>query len=233
MPNWCYTNMEIRGDKEDLLKFYDFSEDLRNKGIESYGKDGVDFGASWLGYYLAGAGIPKEEFGKHYQCRGKVTSFSTKEDIEDMEIIQLETETAWGPMVETIQFIVDLSGLDLTLHYYAEECGMEMYVASDKSMTDNAEYILEHYQDMSDEELETQPELTRKIMASITDRYNDFADTQFLKELFTKVYGAIPMSFDDQLKKFQDDVEDLPETLYVRLHKIDFDDDSDVYASAA
>ena len=71
MPNWCFTDLEIRG--KDAVKFWEMLERARYRSCKT--DDGGSFGEYWLGHYLIGAGISKDDatYGSgKFDCRGSM-----------------------------------------------------------------------------------------------------------------------------------------------------------------
>lgn len=118
MPNWCYTDYKVVGEKENLDKLQSILEEL-----ESMKKPLVDngFGVSWLGNLVVKLGHDWNNIG----CRG---SWTNCERINDT-LLSLSTKTAWAECNEVRELICE--EFDVTMYYLSEEEGMGIYETND------------------------------------------------------------------------------------------------------
>lgn len=128
MPNWCYTNINIcHNDKDKLKDFFDKVEEWRQK---PYKKNDFDtYSLGWLGNIVGNSGLAEwkdNDFVPSIRCRGSLQTFELKENS-----INIDTETAWGPMLKMWQLLCEkyLPGADI--YYTAEECGNGLYQTND------------------------------------------------------------------------------------------------------
>lgn len=225
MPNWCYTNIEFRGN--DAGAFWEKMEELSKKGFDIT-KEKADFGPTWLGYYLIGAGIPENDVRHNtglatgLSCRGSITEIP----IISPQLVEIQTETAWSEMIEMWNYLIDKYRYDVSVHYFAEECGNAYYSASDKSMTDGAEYYIDSSICIND--LSGKPANIRKIAEEFAE--SDMYSNDAIKDALTNIYGAIPIPLEKLIARLNDDIED-DDDIYISINKISFDDDSDVCAA--
>ena len=150
MPNWCYTSIQIyHNDKDKLKAFFDKVEEWRKKPFKANDYDKYSLG--WLGNVVGNSGLAKwgkrkdgiEDFIPNISCRGSLQSF----ELFDSNI-NINTETAWGPMLEMWKLLCEkyLPGADI--YYTAEESGNELY------QTNDPDVIGKYYIDIVD----TQPD---------------------------------------------------------------------------
>lgn len=133
MPNWCYTNINIcHNDKNKLKDFFDKVEEWRKKPYKTNDFDLYSLG--WLGNIVGNSGLAewkakengREDFVPSISCRGSLQTFELHDDS-----INIDTETAWGPMLEMWRLLCDkyLPGADI--YYTAEESGNGIYQTND------------------------------------------------------------------------------------------------------
>jgi len=133
MPNWCYTNISIcHNDKNKLKDFFDKVEEWRKKPYKTNDFDTYSLG--WLGNIVGNSGLAewkvkengREDFVPNISCRGSLQTFELHENN-----ININTETAWGPMLEMWKLLCEkyLPGADI--YYTAEECGNGLFQTND------------------------------------------------------------------------------------------------------
>jgi hypothetical protein len=133
MPNWCYTNINIcHNDKEKLNAFFDKVEEWSDKQYKTNDFDNGTLG--WLGNIVGNSGLAewkvkengREDFVPSISCRGSLQTFELHDNS-----INIDTETAWGPMLEMWRLLCDkyLQGADI--YYTAEESGNGLYQTND------------------------------------------------------------------------------------------------------
>ena len=133
MPNWCYTNISIcHNDKDKLKAFFNKVEEWRKVPYKPNDFDTYTLG--WLGNIVGNSGLAvwtkkengREDFVPSISCRGSLQSF----ELFDSNI-NINTETAWGPMLEMWKLLCDkyLPGADI--YYTAEESGNCLYQTND------------------------------------------------------------------------------------------------------
>ena len=133
MPNWCYTNITIvHNDKDKLKAFFDKVEEWRKKPYKTNDFDTYTLG--WLGNIVGNSGLAvwtkkengREDFVPSISCRGSLQSF----ELMDGQI-NLNTETAWGPMLEIWKLLCDKYLPGAEIYYTAEESGNCLYQTND------------------------------------------------------------------------------------------------------
>ena len=138
MPNWCYTNITIcHNDKNKLKDFFDKVEEWIKKPYKTNDFDTYSLG--WLGNIVGNSGLAewkvkengREDFVPSISCRGSLQTFELHENS-----INIDTETAWGPMLEMWRLLCDkyLPGADI--YYTAEESGNGLYQTNDPDVAD-------------------------------------------------------------------------------------------------
>lgn len=123
MPNWCNNNIIITHKDKDKVK--DLFDKIRQWTSKNYKEN--DFGNIWLGNVVHGSGIDTD--GLSY--RGSVGSVEFVDLKDRGGEINMFCDTAWSPMVQMWQRVVDkhLPGADIT--FSAEEPGCGIYVTND------------------------------------------------------------------------------------------------------
>ena len=132
MPNWCYTNITIVHPSEQKIK--EFFKKIDSWSKTTYSKNGFDCpgaGIRWLGNIVGNAGLSeipegKTDFVPNIRCRGSITDLSY-----DGNHIHINTETAWAPMLDMWQRLVDKYLPDADIWYTAEESGCGLYCTND------------------------------------------------------------------------------------------------------
>lgn len=119
MPNWCYTNYVVEGDRKDIADLHAKMVALQNMQ-EPYVPNG--FGPTWLGCLINKLG---GDWNKIY-CRG---SWSELEIYPD-GTLRFNTETAWYRMDEVEAFLKS-KYKSLRIYFYTEEEGMEIFETND------------------------------------------------------------------------------------------------------
>ena len=122
MPNWCTTSYVFRGDENEIKDFYN-----KIKSFTSKERVLNDFGNKWLGNIVDGFGFNWEEI----PCRGRMNYFPETEEATYPDILELSTETAWEPMTEMWDKIIEKHYPSITYVLISEECGMGIYINTD------------------------------------------------------------------------------------------------------
>jgi hypothetical protein len=133
MPNWCSTDYQIVGNKNEVENLYNkFKQVVATD--RSYEKDGTTFlpNSSWLGYVVKDIlGInPELEI---IPCRGTIEWLE-----EDLTInnygtasFQLTTETAWSDCRKL--FYTLMEKFDIEVFFITEELGCGIFETNDES----------------------------------------------------------------------------------------------------
>ena len=133
MPNWCYTNINIyHNDKNKLKDFFDKVEEWRKKPYKTNDFDTYSLG--WLGNIVGNSGLAewkakengREDFVPSISCRGSLQTFELHDNS-----INIDTETAWGPMLEMWRLLCDKYLPGAEIYYTAEESGNGLYQTND------------------------------------------------------------------------------------------------------
>ena len=138
MPNWCYTNINIcHNDKNKLKDFFNKVEEWRKKPYKTNDFDTYSLG--WLGNIVGNSGLAewkvkengREDFVPSISCRGSLQTFELHDDS-----INIDTETAWGPMLEMWRLLCDKYLPGAEIYYTAEESGNGLYQTNDPDVAD-------------------------------------------------------------------------------------------------
>lgn len=183
MPNWCYTNIYIHHEDENALK--ELESKIKDWTNSNYMETG--FGNSWLGNIVIGSGIGTIDTGEEtdIRCRGLLTYME-----QYGNTLQIDTETAWAPMMKMWDKIINKYLPDAEIIYIAEECGEGLYWTNDPCYMDK--YYIDAY-DMEDIETgyDVSREETIKILQqlleseddSIDDLINKFYDSNYIDKM--------------------------------------------------
>lgn len=129
MANNCFTDYVIEGDQQELQSLY---EALQRIDTKAELKTTSGFGSRWLGNLVTEIG---GDWNNVY-CRGTVDWY----ELEDNQL-QILTDTAWVPMNEVFDFIVEkFPGLEY--YYQAEEPGCELFWTNDTAGIHFSKYIV-------------------------------------------------------------------------------------------
>lgn len=146
MPNWCWTSYVFHGPKDQV----DIFKDTLFKAIEKHPIKN-DFGNNWLGNVLGVIGIDEDIIissgsRTEYYCRG---SFDVVDEIvhcncsscnshcsdpndansELLSDLYVDTRTAWSPMPNVWDRVIEKYGLDrVGYSYSSEEEGMTEFL---------------------------------------------------------------------------------------------------------
>ena len=135
MPNWCYTNITINGNENDLKVFNKLLDQWTSR---DYMKNG--FGHNWLGNIVLGSGIGTVDINPEtdIRCRGVITQ---KQLCDDM--LDIQTETAWGPMLDMWVKLVEKFIPDADITYAAEEGGCGIFCTNDPDLV--GKYVVDSW----------------------------------------------------------------------------------------
>jgi hypothetical protein len=120
MPNWCWTNYVIEGDKKEIADLHQKMQSLEERKtplIEN------GFGKNWMGNLVTLLGGDWNEI----ECRGDFMNLEKPDDTT----IRFDTETAWKDMPDVWDFVCK-QYKSLRYYFLAEESGACYYATSDK-----------------------------------------------------------------------------------------------------
>ncbi len=130
MPNWCTTSYVFRGDEKEIKDFYN-----KIKSFTSKERIQNDFGDFWLGNVVDGFGFDYNEI----PCRGLIDYFPDSQEDTDPDRLELSTQTAWEPMTEMWNKIIEKYYPSISYVFIAEEPGCELYINTDLTGEDFSE----------------------------------------------------------------------------------------------
>lgn len=187
MPNWCYTQYAIIGEKKELKELHDKTKTLQEKP-EPLVPNG--FGPNWLGCLVKALGHDIEKTN----CRGSWTELALSEDGSKLTF---NTETAWS-RTEDVEDLIRKEYPSLRIYFLEDECGMGIFDTNDLT----GEYFPERVivDDFEEQEYCTEEEAFRKVAAitgeEVTDwpsaigavkRYNDRYDEKELRVIQAEI----------------------------------------------
>lgn len=121
MPNWCTTSYVFRGNENEIKDLYD-----KLKSFTSKERISNSFGNFWLGNIVNGFGFDYNEI----PCRGRIDYFPELEET-DPDRLEFSTWTAWEPMTEMWDKIIEKYYPSITYVLIVEECGVGIYINTD------------------------------------------------------------------------------------------------------
>ena len=132
MPNWCYNETVFYGDKETVQKLY--------KGLE----ETIDYRTNdHIDNFYKLLGVKEEQLNDEYRSRAHIVNFDIN---KEGDALILSYESAWGPIIETIDNILKEYQPNLKEVTYAEECGEGIYINTDE---EGLYFTDKYYLDMS------------------------------------------------------------------------------------
>lgn len=130
MANWASTSYRIEGSKNDLERVFnvidDFMTDKRKPVEENASKE-------WEGNIVRVLGATDEQMEKNY-LRGFIEEYEY-----DGDTIRIEAEEAWG--ATDFRHVLTKLMPDLTIYYFVEEPGFEVYATNDAE----SKYFIERF----------------------------------------------------------------------------------------
>lgn len=143
MPNWCDTNITIYC--EDEKRTEAFFHKLEEWTSVNYKVNA--FGLKWLGNIVGNSGIGKigSDGKSNVPCRGVIFDMM----LHNSKEISITTETAWAPMLEMWQLLIEkYLPSDTELIYAASEPGCEIFTTNDSEI--NGKYHIDSWDEMED-----------------------------------------------------------------------------------
>lgn len=116
MPNWCSTHIEIVGANEEI-------ELLHSKISRWFG----EVGNSNLFDIAKKADINTNDC----RCRGSLEQFDLFTSKDNEKHIELDTETAWVPMIKMWRKIIEKYAPSAKIYWIAEESGCDLFQTND------------------------------------------------------------------------------------------------------
>jgi len=136
MPNWCYSTYAFKSTNANKDNLQRLHQKLAGVVMKPSGVD-MDFANGWLGEVATVHGLDFEQI----PCRGEITHLdalikgggddcgSHFEAYDDC-YFKLETETAWCPMTELCDAVIEqYEGVSYV--YVAEEAGCDIFINTD------------------------------------------------------------------------------------------------------
>lgn len=144
MPNWCVTDIEVSGKKEELSKLYDL--------INTWGQKSLDGDSNGDYFFFRFKDVVElTDIVKYAEIftEDKLNSLSIRGNLEDMQIqndgsLLIRVTTPWNPMLLMWVRIFDKYLTDYTMYYMSEESGEGIYI------TNNPKYIGTYNFDVKD-----------------------------------------------------------------------------------
>lgn len=125
MPNWCHTEYVFEGSKSEVLKLHQKLSQLLSCEYKSTVDN--DFGNGWLGDVLINHGFD----WKKVSCRGFIDDLYDVVTEENTTYFKLATSTAWGPLNDMWDIIIENHYPSIKYVYLAIEHGCSLYLNSD------------------------------------------------------------------------------------------------------
>lgn len=144
MPNWCVTDIEVSGKKDELSKLYDLINTWSSKSLD--GDSNEDYCFFRFKDVVELADIVK--FAEIF-TEDKLNTISIRGNLEDMQIqkdgsLLIRVSNPWNPVLLMWVKIFDKYLTDYTMYYLSEESGENIYI------TNNPKYIGTYNFDIKD-----------------------------------------------------------------------------------
>lgn len=144
MPNWCVTDIEVSGKKDELSKLYDL--------INTWGQKSLDGDSNGDYFFFRFKDVVEfTDIVKYAEIftEDKLNSLSIRGNLENMQIqndgsLLIRVKTPWNPMLLMWVRIFDKYLTDYTMYYMSEESGEGIYI------TNNPKYIGTYNFDVKD-----------------------------------------------------------------------------------
>lgn len=144
MPNWCVTDIEVSGKKDELSKLYDL--------INTWGQKSLDGDSNGDYFFFRFKDVVElTDIVKYAEIftEDKLNSLSIRGNLEDMQIqndgsLLIRVTTPWNPMLLMWVRIFDKYLTDYTMYYMSEESWEGIYI------TNNPKYIGTYNFDVKD-----------------------------------------------------------------------------------
>lgn len=144
MPNWCVTDIEVSGKKDELSKLYDL--------INTWGQKSLDGDSNGDYFFFRFKDVVElTDIVKYAEIftEDKLNSLSIRGNLEDMQIqndgsLLIRVTNPWNPMLLMWVRIFDKYLTDYTMYYMSEESGKGIYI------TNNPKYIGTYNFDVKD-----------------------------------------------------------------------------------
>lgn len=144
MPNWCVTDIEVSGKKDELSKLYDL--------INTWGQKSLDGDSNGDYFFFRFKDVVElTDIVKYAEIftEDKLNSLSIRGNLEDMQIqkdgsLLIRVSSPWNPMLLMWVRIFNKYLTDYTMYYMSEESGEDIYI------TNNPKYIGTYNFDVKD-----------------------------------------------------------------------------------
>lgn len=144
MPNWCVTDIEVSGKKDELSKLYDLINTWGQKSLEG------DSNGDYF-FFRFKDEVELTDIVKYAEIftEDELNSLSIRGNLEDMQIqndgsLLIRVTNPWNPMLLMWVRIFDKYLTDYTMYYMSEESGEGIYI------TNNPKYIGTYNFDVKD-----------------------------------------------------------------------------------
>ena len=210
MPNWCFNDERIAGPRDEILPFFEKLESwISSNRMEN------SFGDTWLGNIVLGAGF-KVDGDDGLYCRGSIIGgLELCNTEEDTMWISFSSETAWYPMVEMWNAILERHAPSCSYIFRSEEPGMGCYITNGADGSFFSEdYLVDCCID--------NPILAPKGIEAI-EGASDEADVRSFLQKFFHTYGK---DTDALVKRFNEVCDDgyLGDGNFIQIHRYELVD---------
>lgn len=133
MPNWCVTDIEVSGKKDELSKLYDLINTWGSKSLDGDSNEDYCF-------FRFKDVVELTDIVKYAEIftEDKLNSLSIRGNLEDMQIqndgsLLIRVSSPWNPMLLMWVRIFDKYLTDYTMYYMSEESGEDIYITNNLS----------------------------------------------------------------------------------------------------
>lgn len=140
MPNWCFNETIFYGDEDTILKVYNkLNETTQLRGLRTEIKNHFN-------YVLEALGVSNDD---EFYVRGHISYYELKKFYDKELTLYIQYETAWNPICETLDKVLEKYAPTLKQVTLADEGGMGIYVNTD---TEHKYFTERYWLDMWDSE---------------------------------------------------------------------------------
>ncbi len=143
MPNWCVTDIEVSGKKDELSKLYDLINTWISKSEDSFG------GRKHLVDIVKQSEIFSEDELKTLSIRSIGGCFESIQFQKDRSLL-IRVTTIWKPMLLMWVKIFDKYLTEYTMYYMSEDSGEDIYITNNPKYIDTYNFDVRDYDSLEE-----------------------------------------------------------------------------------
>jgi hypothetical protein len=162
MPNWCFNETIFYGNEDKIKEVYQKLKDTTN--LVGLRTEVIDH----FNYLLEALGVSNDD---EFYVRGHIIHFELKTFKNDDLTLYIQYETAWNPVCETLDEVLEKYAPTLKQVTLADESGMGVYINTD---TDHKYFTERYWLDISDENDNYNDEKYHDTLESVINEFKKF-----------------------------------------------------------